>query len=252
MKLARKNVIVTGGNSGIGLGIAKCLAEEGATGAILARDEKRLESAASELNGAFMPIKCDVTRSGDLESAFKEASDKAGKLDVLVVNAGGAVGAGSVQPFEAVSEESFDAMTELNLKSVFFTVQKALPYLNDGASVILVSSIASHRAFPGMSVYSAAKAGVRALARTISSELLPRGIRVNVISPGTIDTPVFDKLGLSEADVSKFKSGFNNIIPMGRAGQPEEIGKIAAFLASSDASFVVGAEIVADGGVLNL
>lgn len=252
MKLTGKVAVITGGNSGIGLGIARKFAEEGATGVIVGRNEATLEQASRDLGGAFLPSRCDVTHLESLKSVFRKANDNFGPIEVLVVAAGGAVGAGTVQPFAEVDEESFDAMTELNLKSTFFTVQKALPYLADGASVILVSSIAAHKAFPGMSVYSASKAGVRTLARTLSAELMQRRIRVNVLSPGTVDTPVFDKMGFTDTEVSNMKSGFKDIIPMGRAGTPEEMGGAAAFLASSDSSFVVGEEIVADGGVVNL
>jgi NAD(P)-dependent dehydrogenase (short-subunit alcohol dehydrogenase family) len=252
MKLSGKTAVITGGNSGIGFGIARRLADEGATGIIIGRNQQTLNDASKKLDGAFLPIKCDVTQIESLESAFKNAEEQFGGIDVLVVNAGGAVGPGSVQPFIDVAESSFDAMTDLNLKSTFFTVQKALPHLNDGASIILVSSIAAHKAFPGMSVYAAAKAGVRSLARTLSAELMERGIRVNVLSPGTIDTPVFDKMGFTEAEVSDIKSGFKDIIPMHRTGTADEMGGVAVFLASSDSSFVVGEEIVADGGVVNL
>ncbi len=252
MKLSGKIAVITGGNSGIGFGIARRLADEGAKGVIIGRNEKTLNDASKKLGGAFLPIQCDVTQIESLESAFKDARERFGGIDVLVVNAGGAVGPGTVHPFAEVDEQSFDSMTDLNLKSTFFTVQKALPHLNDGASVILISSIAAHKAFPGMSVYSAAKAGVRTLARTLSAELMERGIRINVLSPGTIDTPVFDKMGFTDTEVSNMKSGFKDIIPMGRAGSPEEMGGVAVFLASSYSSFVVGEEIVADGGVVNL
>ena len=252
MRLSGKIAVVTGGNSGIGFGIARRLADEGAKGIIIGRNQKTLDDASDQLGGAFLPIRCDVTQIESLESAFEGAKNQFGGIDVLVVNAGGAVGPGSVQPFADVDEQSFDSMTDLNLKSTFFTVQKALPYLNDGASVILISSIAAHKAFPGMSVYSAAKAGVRTLARTLSTELMGLGIRVNVLSPGTVDTPVFDKMGFTDADVSEIKSGFKDIIPLGRAGTPEEMGGAAVFLASSDSSFIVGEEIVVDGGVVNL
>ncbi len=252
MKLSGKIAVITGGNSGIGFGIARRLADEGAKGIIIGRNQKTLDDASKKLGGAFLPIQCDVTQIESLEFAFKDAKEQFGGIDVLVVNAGGAVGPGTVQPFAEVDEQSFDSMTNLNLKSTFFTVQKALPHLNDGASVILISSIAAHKAFPGMSVYSAAKAGVRTLARTLSAELMERGIRINVLSPGTIDTPVFDKMGFTDTEVSNMKSGFKDIIPMGRAGSPEEMGGAALFLASSDSPFIVGEEIVADGGVVNL
>ncbi len=252
MKLTGKVAVITGGNSGIGFGIAKKFVDEGASGVIVGRNPSTLETASKDLGGAFVPVQCDVTQPEQLETMYRKVSESFGSINILVVSAGGGVGAGTVQPFAEVSENSFDAMTDLNLKSTFFTVQKALPFLGDGASVILVSSIAAHKGFPGMSVYSAAKAGVRTLARSLSAELLERRIRVNVLSPGTIDTPVFDKMGFAEADIANMKDGFKDIIPMKRTGTPDEMGGIAAFLASSDSSFIIGEEIVADGGVVNL
>ena len=151
-----------------------------------------------------------------------------------------------------LDEESFDAMTALNFKSVFYTVQKALPYLNDNASIILIASIAVHKGFPGMSVYAGCKAAVRSLARTLSVELMSRGIRVNVVSPGTIDTPVFSKLGLPDAEIEQVKKQFTDLIPVGRIGTPSDIGNVVAFLASPESSFIIGEEIIADGGVVNL
>ncbi len=252
MKLTGKIAVITGGNSGIGFGIAQQMAAEGARGIIIGRNRKTLKDASKSLAGAFLPVQCDVTQIDSLETMFNNVKEQFGGIDVLVVNAGGGIGPGTVQPFAEVDEQSYDAMTDLNLKSTFFTVQKALPHLKDGASVILVSSIAAHKAFPGMSVYSAAKAGVRTLARTLSAELMGRGIRVNVLSPGTIDTPVFDKMGFTDTEVTNMKSGFKDIIPMRRTGTPAEMGGVAVFLASKDSSFVVGEEIVADGGVVNL
>lgn len=252
MKLSDKNVVVTGGNSGIGLGIAQELNNAGATGFIVGRDLQTLESAEQTLNGNFQAIECDVTDNGQLDSLFETVEEISGKLDVLVVNAGGAIGAGSIQPFETFDEASYDAMTALNLRSVFFTVQKALPVLKEGASIILIASIAVHKAFPGMSVYSACKAGVRSLARTLSAELMPRGIRVNVVSPGTIDTPVFNRLGMSEEQAAQAKQQFVELIPVGRIGQPKDIGSAVTFLASDDSSFMIGEELIVDGGVVNL
>lgn len=252
MKLLGKTALVTGGNSGIGFGIAQELNKAGAKGVIVGRNPETLESASQALNGNFRSVQCDVTNNVELESLFKSVEELTGNLDVLVVNAGGAIGAGSIQPFDQFDESTFDAMTALNFKSVFFTIQKALPYLNDNASIILISSIAIHKGFPGMSVYAAGKAAVRSLAKTLSAELLPRGIRVNVVSPGTIDTPVFERVGLSDEEAKQVKAQFTNLIPVGRIGVPTDIGSVVAFLASNDASFIVGEEIVVDGGVVNL
>jgi len=252
VKLTGKNVIVTGGNSGIGLGIAQALNKAGATGFIVGRNPETLSSAKKSLNGNFQSLECDVTDNEQLDSLFDTVERTSGKLDVLVVNAGGAIGAGSIQAFETFDEASYDAMTALNLRSVFFTVQKSLPVLKDGASIILIASIAVHKGFPGMSVYAACKAGVRSLARTLSAELMPRGIRVNVVSPGTIDTPVFNRLGMTDEQASQAKQQFVDLIPVGRIGQPKDIGSAVTFLASDDSSFMIAEELIVDGGVVNL
>jgi NAD(P)-dependent dehydrogenase (short-subunit alcohol dehydrogenase family) len=251
MRLKDKIAVITGGNSGIGFGIAQEFKKEGAKGAIVGRNQETLDQSISELGPDFIGIKGDVTKLDDLESIFRQATDKFGKLDVLVVNAGGGVGPGTLGSVVDTTESDYMKMMDLNLKSVFFTVQKALPYLKDGSSIVLVASIAAHKAFSGMAVYSAAKAGVRSFARSFSADLLDRKIKVNVLSPGTIDTPVFGKFGLPDEAVKGAKEQFENLIPLKRIGQPKEMGKVAVFLASEDSSFVLGEEIIADGGVAN-
>jgi len=183
---------------------------------------------------------------------YREVTDKYGKLDILVLSAGGAIGLGTLGSVADTTEEAYDKMMALNLKSVFFSVQKALPYLNDGSSIILVASIAAQRTFDGMTVYGAAKAGVRYFAKSFSADLLHRGIKVNVLSPGTIETPVFERMGMPDEIVDQAKSQFADMIPIKRIGQPREMGRVALFLASDDSSFVLGEEIIADGGVVNL
>lgn len=252
MRLKNKVAVITGGSSGIGLGIAQEFKKEGAKGSIVSRNRAKLEHAIEKIGADFIGIQADVTQINDLEKAFKTTMDSFGKLDVLVVNAGGAVGEGSLGSILDATEENYDSMMNLNLKSVFFTVQKALPYLKDGASIILVASIAPHKGFSGLTVYSAAKAGVRSFARTFSRDLLDRNIRVNVLSPGTIDTPLFDNLGLPKEVSSQAKKQFEDLIPIKRIGLPSEMGRIAIFLASEDSSFMLGEEIIADGGVVNL
>ncbi len=251
MKLEDKVVVVTGGNSGIGFGIAKEFKIEGAKGSIFGRNGESLEKASSELGDDFSAIKADVTSLSQLDTAFKQTMDTYGKLDVLVVNAGGGIGEGTLGSVINTKEEDYEKMIDLNLKSVFFTVQKALPYLNDGSSIILIASIAAQKAFEGMTVYAAAKAGVRSFARSFSLDLLHRNIRVNVLSPGTIETPVFGKMGLPEEVVAQAKQQFEELIPVKRIGQPKDMGRVAVFLASKDSSFLLGEEIVADGGVAN-
>ncbi|GAB4194874.1 MAG: SDR family oxidoreductase [Wenzhouxiangellaceae bacterium] len=252
MRLAGKNTLITGGNSGIGLGIARRFRDEGASGVIIGRNMETLQAAEQSLGESFKAIPCDVTDLKQLDQLYTNVHERHGPIDVLVANAGGAIGPGTIQPFDQVDETSFDAMVQLNFKSTFFTVQKALPYLNDGASIILVASIAVHKGFPGMSVYAACKGAVRVLARSLAAELMSRGIRVNVLSPGTIDTPVFGKFGFAADEAEHMKSQFAELIPMKRLGTQGDMGGVALFLASSDSAFVTGEEIIADGGVVNL
>lgn len=251
MRLKDKVTVVTGGNSGIGFGIAEAFRNEGAVGAITGRSQKTLVSSVQQLGKGFIGLKGDVTNMDDLESMFKETFDKFGKIDALVVNAGGVVEGAEMGSVADIGEVSYDKFMDLNLKSVYFTVQKALPYMNDGGSIILIGSNAGHRAFPGMSVYSAAKAAVISFARGFSLDLLSRKIRVNVLSPGTIDTPVFNKF-IPEGYVEQVKQQWVKDIPVGRIGQPSDIGNAAVFLASAESSFVLGTEIISDGGVTNI
>lgn len=251
MRLNKKVAVITGGNSGIGFGIAQEFKNEGAVGAIGGRNQATLDSAVEQLGGSFIGIKGDVNHSADLERLFKETSEKFGKIDTIVVNAGGAVEGSNMGSVSELTESDYDAYMDVNLRSVFFTVQKALPYMNDGGSIVLIASIAAHQAFVGMSVYAAAKAAVISLARTFSLDLLDRKIRVNVLSPGSIETPVFDKFIPAE-HVNTVKQMWVDIIPLGRMGQPSEMGKVAVFLASDESSFVVGTEIIADGGATNI
>jgi NAD(P)-dependent dehydrogenase (short-subunit alcohol dehydrogenase family) len=251
MKLKNKVAVITGGNSGIGFGIAEALKNEGAVGVITGRNQATLDSSAKALGEGFVGIKGDVTNLSDLENVFKVTFDKFGKIDTLVVNAGGIVDGVPMAGIDDVTEESFDLYMDLNLKSTYFTVKKALPYLNDGASIILIGSSAAHRAAPGMTIYGAAKAAVISLAKGLSLDLLSRKIRVNTLSPGSIDTPVFGKI-VPKEQVDRIKKIWIDITPVGRQGVPADIGKAVAFLASDDSAFIVGTEILSDGGLTNL
>lgn len=246
-KLKNKVAVITGGNSGIGFGIAEAFKTEGAAGAIVGRNQQTLENAAAQLGNDFIAINADVTNLADLERVFKETAEKFGKIDVLVANAG----AGTTGTVADVSEADYDKTMDLNLKSVYFTVQKALPYMNDGASVILIGSNAAHRAYPSFGLYGAAKAAVIFLAKSFSNDLLERKIRVNVITPGTTDTPAFDKFVPAE-HIDALKTQFAGAMPIGRIGQPSDIGKTAVFLASADSSFLLGSELLVDGGMTYL
>jgi NAD(P)-dependent dehydrogenase (short-subunit alcohol dehydrogenase family) len=246
-KLKNKVAVITGGNSGIGFGIAESFKIEGASGAIVGRNQETLSRAVSQLGEEFIDINGDVTSLHDLENVFKNTFDKFGKIDVLVANAG----AGTTGTVADVSEADYDKTMDLNLKSVYFTVQKALPYMADGGSIILIGSNAAHRAYPSFGLYGAAKAAVIFLAKSFSNDLLSRKIRVNVITPGTTDTPAFDKFVPAE-QIEAVKTHFAGQMPVGRIGHPSDIGKTAVFLASEDSSFLLGAELLVDGGMTYL
>lgn len=246
-RLRDKVTVITGGNSGIGFGIAQAFKNEGAKGAIVGRKQDTLNSAVAQLGHNFIGINADVTNAADLERVFKVTSEEFGKVDVVVANAG----AGTVGTVASLGEADFDKTIDLNLKSVYFTVHKALPYMNDGGSVILIGSNAAHRAYPSFTLYGAAKAAVIFFAKGFSSDLLSRKIRVNVITPGTTDTPAFEKFIPAE-QIEGVKKHFASEMPIGRIGQPSDIGKTAVFLASDDSSFILGAELLVDGGLTYL
>ncbi len=246
-KLQNKIAVITGGNSGIGFGIAQAFKNEGAKGVIVGRNPETLASAVAQLGENFIALQADVTNLADLERVFQETAEKFGKIDVVVANAGG----GAVGTVATLGEADFDQTLALNLKSVYFTVQHALPYLNEGASIILLGSNAAHRAYPNFTLYGAAKAAVIFLAKGFSSDLLARKIRANVITPGTTDTPAFDKFVPAD-QLDALKTHFAGQMPIGRIGQPADIGKTAVFLASDDSAFLLGAELLVDGGMTYL
>ena len=237
--------VITGGNSGIGRAIAAAFNDEGADVAIFGRNPVTLQEAAEEIGPDTVTVQGDVTSLEDLDRLFDLVGETFGRIDALVVNAGGAV----MRPFAETDEETFDKQVNTNLKGAFFTIQKALPLLREGSAVIITSSVASTKGMPGLSAYSASKAAVRSLARTLAAELAPLGVRVNVLSPGPIDTPMFDRIGIPQESKADAVESFRNLVPLGRFGRPEEIAKAALFLASPDASFIVGADIAADGGL---
>jgi NAD(P)-dependent dehydrogenase (short-subunit alcohol dehydrogenase family) len=250
MKLGNKVAVITGGNSGIGLATAREFKANGAKMTIFGRSRETLEQAAVSLGDDVLAVQGDVRNLGDLDRLFDQSYKRFGKVDVLVANAGIA----KFAPIESLPEELFDELCDIHFKGTFFTVQKALPYLRDGASVILVgSSDADKQGRAGTSIYLAAKAAVRALARSMSVELLPRRIRVNVLSPGMIDTPILSREGGPPgASPEEIAASITKIIPMKRRGTPEEMAKAMLFLASDDSSYCVGSEILADGGLTQL
>ena len=245
-KLSGKIAIVTGGNSGIGLATAKLFAAEGARVAITGRRKPELEAAVAEVGHGALWIHGDVSKLADLDNLFVEVKEKFGRINVLFANAGIA----EVAPFDAVTEAHFDNHFNINVKGLFFTVQKALPLIVDGGSIILNSSVANTKGMAGFSVYSATKAAVRSFARSWTTELKDRKIRVNAISPGPIETPIFGKMGLPARQLEEFGANISAQVPLGRIGKAEEIAKAALFLASDDASYVAGVDLYVDGGMV--
>jgi NAD(P)-dependent dehydrogenase (short-subunit alcohol dehydrogenase family) len=240
-----KVAVVTGGNSGIGLATAKRLQEEGAKVAIAGRSRKTLDEAVRAIGNGVVAVQADVAKLTDLDKLYAEVSKKLGKIDVLFVNAGVAKFAPLAETSESLYDENFD----INVKGAYFTIQKALPFLKDGASIILNTSVAGSTGNPGTSAYSATKAALRSLARTTAAELVGRGIRVNTVAPGPVVTPIIEKTGLPKEAVDQFSKEIVAKVPMKRFGQPEEVAGVVAFLASQDASYITGVEINVDGGL---
>ncbi|MFL6285778.1 MAG: SDR family oxidoreductase [Pyrinomonadaceae bacterium] len=247
-KLEGKVAVVTGGNSGIGLATAKEFRREGARVVITGRDARTLKEAAKEIGGEVLALRSDSSSLKETDELFAAVKERFGRVDVLFVNAG----VGKFAPLEETDEELFDQIMDINFKGAYFTIKKALPLLNDGASVILNTSVVAHIGLPNSSVYSASKAALLSLVRTLSADLIGRGIRVNAVSPGPIATPIFGKMGLPPEAIDETTKGLSEQVPLKRMGRPEEIAKAVLFLASSDSSFLVGTEIVADGGTLGV
>lgn len=245
MNLEGKHAAVTGGNSGIGLAIARAFRAEGAVVGILGRDPETLASAAESLGPKTIAAKGDVTNLEDLDRFYAEIESAFGGLDILVVSAGVYRSA----PLAETTPEFFDAVSGVNFRGAFFTVQRALFLLREGASVILMSSTINESGVPGLAVYAASKAAVRSLARGLAAELQPRGIRVNALSPGFIDTPIFDRIALDPRKVVELKGALGDQVPMGRMGLPEEVARAAVFLASDESSYITGSELPVSGGL---
>ena len=247
-KLTNKVAVVTGGNSGIGLATAKLFAAQGAKVAITGRNKASIDAAVTAVGNDAIGIVSDVAELKNIDAQYTQIADKLGKIDVLVVNAGIYV-AGPTADF---TEDMFDQVSDVNFKGAFFSIQRALPFLNDGASIIITGSAAGVKGFATLAAYSATKAAVRSLARSFSAELVDRRIRVNVLSPGPIDTPIFDRNGHTAEEVSGMKGMFTSMVPAKRLGTAEEIAEGFLYLASDDSKFFVGGELVLDGGVSTL
>jgi NAD(P)-dependent dehydrogenase (short-subunit alcohol dehydrogenase family) len=242
-KLKGKIAVITGATSGMALATAKLFVEEGAYVFITGRRQAQIDAAVKEIGKNVTGVQGDAGSLGDLDRLYETVKAQKGSVDIVFASAG--VGDFNV-PLDSVTEANFDKTFDVNVRGTLFTVQKALPLMKDGGSVILNGSIASMKGFPGMSVYNASKAAVRSFARTWTVDLKARKIRVNVISPGTIDTGIF--VGVPQ----EVKNQFISLIPMGRIGEPREIATAALFLASNDSSFITGIELFVDGGTAQI
>lgn len=240
-----KVAVITGGNSGIGLATAKLFREHGAKIAIAGRDKKTLDDAVGAMGSGAIGVQADLRDLGDLDRLFETVSRRFGKVDVLFANAGVA----KFAPMADTPESLYDEMFDTNVKGTFFTIQKALPHLNDGAAIVLNTTVFSHKGSPGTSAYSASKAAVRSLVRVAATELVGRGIRVNAVSPGPIVTPIFGRTGLPKEALDAFAQNVLAQVPMKRFGQPEEVARTVLFLASSEASYITGGDIEVGGGM---
>jgi NAD(P)-dependent dehydrogenase (short-subunit alcohol dehydrogenase family) len=238
-KLNGKIAVVTGGNSGIGLAVARRFADEGAFVFITGRRQAQLDEAVAAIGHNVEAVQGDATVAADLDRLFARVKEKAGRLDILVTSSG----VSDYAPIDEVTEDHFDKTFDLNARATVFTVQKALPLMGEGGAIVLVGSIAGFIGTAGYGMYGASKAAVRSFARTWTRELAPRGIRVNTLSPGPIDTPMFDA---ASEEVRKLVTTH---IPFGRMGRPEEVAAAALFLASDESSYIAGAELCIDGGM---
>src|ERR1700686_1910970 len=248
-KLAEKVAVITGGSSGIGLATAKRFVDEGAYVFITGRRQSELETAVRQIGQNVTGVQSDVSRMADLDKLYAALKEQKGKLDILFANAG----TGAFAPLGQISEEHFDKQFAVNVRGLLFTVQKALPLLQPGGSIVLNASIVSTTGSPAFSVYSATKAAVRSFARTWSVDLKERKIRVNAISPGIIPTPGYNTgLGMSQEQVDQFVQSSIGNVPLGRAGTTDEIAKAVSFLASDDASYVTGFDLFVDGGLAQI
>jgi len=244
-KLINKIAVVTGGNSGIGLATAKRFAAEGAKVIITGRRKEAVEEAVANIGEAATGIVADASNLSETDRMIEQIRQEHGRIDVLFINAG-------VAPFALLAktdEASFDQVFGINVKGLYFTLQKTLPLLKSGASVILNASVVQKSGFPGASAYAASKAAVRSIGQTAAAELAPQGIRVNLLSPGPVATPLYGKLGLPQEVVDGMGEKFAASVPLGRFGTPAEMANVALFLASDESSYITGADIQADGGL---
>ena len=244
-RLLNQTAVITGGNSGIGLATARRFVDEGAHVFIVGRRQAELDQAAAQIGKNVTAVKADVTKLEDLDRLYSIVREKRGQIDVLFANSGSI----EHKTLEQITPEHYDRTFDVNVRGLIFTVQKALPLLREGSSVILTSSIAGILGLEAHDTYSAAKAAVRSLARTWTVELKGRGIRVNAISPGAIDTPIIESQVPTPAEADALRAKFASVTPLGRVGRPEELAAAVLFLASEDSSYVAGTELFVDGGL---
>ncbi|MBN8710023.1 MAG: oxidoreductase [Verrucomicrobia bacterium 61-8] len=247
-KLDGKIAVVTGGSSGIGLAIAQKFVEEGAYVFITGRRQAELDKAVAAIGKNVTAVQSDVAKLEDLDRLYEQVKAEKGALDIIVANAGIA----EFAPLGEVTVEHYNKIFDINVRGVLFTTQKALPLLRDGGSIVVVASVVQYLGFPGASVYSATKAAVRSFVRTWAAELKGRGIRVNSLSPGPIDTPILDGQYKSKEEADAMKAGLTQMVPLGRLGRSEEIAAAALFLASSDSSYSTGIDLLSDGGMADI
>ena len=244
MRYTEKNAVIIGGSHGMGLATARLLAAEGARVLITSRNEQNLQAALAELGGRAHAARSDIADMGDIGRLGDTVREKLGTIDLLHVNAGLA----ELEPFEQVTEASYDRQFTVNTKGAFFTIQRLAPLIREGGAIVVTSSVADEGGEPGMSVYSATKAALRSFASGLAAELLPRGIRVNVVSPGFIDTPTAGVAGMSDEERRAFHEVGNAVTPMKRNGTAEEVARAVAFLAF-EATYTTGAKLAVDGGL---
>jgi NAD(P)-dependent dehydrogenase (short-subunit alcohol dehydrogenase family) len=247
-KLQGKVAVITGGNSGMGLATAQRFVAEGAYVFITGRRQTELDTAVKQIGSNVTGVQGDVSNLADLDRLYAKVKEQKGRIDIVFANAG----SGEYAPLGSITPEHFDKIFNINVRGLVFTVQKALPLLVDGGSIILNASIASIKGMEAFSVYSASKAAVRSFARSWTSDLKQRKVRVNALSPGPIDTPILSGLASNEAELAQLKANLAGAVPMGRMGSSDEIAKAALFLASDDSSFVTGIELFVDGGMAQI
>jgi NAD(P)-dependent dehydrogenase (short-subunit alcohol dehydrogenase family) len=248
-RLKDKVAVITGGNSGMGLATAQRFVAEGAYVFITGRRQSELDAAVKQIGGNNISgVQGDVSNMADLDRLYATVKEQKGRIDILFANAG----VGELAPLGTITEAHFDKIFSVNVKGLLFTVQKALPLFQDGGSIILTASIATSKGFEAQSVYSATKAAIRSFARTWTVDLKHRKIRVNAISPGPIDTPIFYSPTLTGEEINQIKANLVAAVPIGRMGSPDDIAKAVSFLASDDSSYITGIELCVDGGMAQI